>query len=239
MTPGVVAIHEAGHVAVAWRCGVRPGPVTITPGRWGGLTVHGALPAISSRDLDRLDPDAPVPLWPATVRRSLDVAGLIAAGGQAAEEVFRFAGRAGDTIADQAEAVLAALPPPAAVTAKERTLLALGDESLMNTDQERLAELAAALHEDVAARACWLQYVAAQAAEIIRHEAPAVLRVAAALEEHRSLSGRAVRELLPYDGGARAAITRTRVTPVAARHESARARPDCRDPYADLTEAPT
>lgn len=198
MTPELhrTALHEAGHSYAAWRLGRRLGPVTVRAGRrWAG-TSHYHAPTITGRDIDRIDPAAPYPLWPATVRRKVDTIALVAAAGEAAEYVLHWpvngSIRRGQPLTEQA-AEQAALQP---TQAEELRLALARADTAGPTDAERLASLAAAAHGEQGARLAWLHYINAEARSLIAGGAEDVLRLAQALEHNGSLSGRAARTIL-------------------------------------------
>lgn len=188
-----VAVHEAGHAFVAWRCGRSPGPVTVKPGvRWGGMTHCGVVPV--GGPLPLVDPSLPVPCWDADVRKLIDVEALTVAAGDAAETVLWRPRRASMRTAEPVVAQAADL----ALTQRERRLLdADRADTAGPTDAEQLAKLAALVHpDDGRSRAAWLEWIARQAEGLIAAGAGRVERLAAALGEAGELSGRAVRAVL-------------------------------------------
>lgn len=192
-----IAIHEAGHSYMAWRLGRPVGPVTVRPGlKWAGTSHYGA-PQLTTRQHERLDLQAPYALWPHAVRHKIDTWAMVAAAGSEAEERLRRAPttrRVGDTAAETAVQLAADNPP---TRAEQRTLALAGDDTSNRTDEETLARLMRMVHPtDPATGAAWLRHITAQTRACLLAGAPAVLRLADALLEHKELSGRAVRAIL-------------------------------------------
>lgn len=194
------AVHEAGHTFMAWRLRRPLGPVTVVPGlRWAG-TSHFGAPRLTTREHEHIDLNEPYLLWPAAARRKVDTIAMVWAAGYEAEyALYRPAParRVGDTLTELAAGVAARKPP----TRAEERLLALARADTANpTDEEHLAALMDLVHpDDPATGSAWLNHITAQARALAVAGAPAVLRLAAELADHGSLSGRAARAIL--EGG--------------------------------------
>lgn len=192
----LVAIHEAGHAYVAWRCGRACGPVTVRPGpKWAGMAHSGPV-TVPSGAWARLDATRPVPLWPAAIRRKFDVLAMTTAAGEAAELALWWPGRTrrGGGALTEAGEIAASLPPS---RTEEIRMAASRADTAGRTDPETLAFLAGALWpDDSDLRISWIAYIAAEARHMVAAGADQVERLASALAERGSLSGRAIRAIL-------------------------------------------
>lgn len=192
-----VALHESGHAYVAWALGRTVTGVTVVPGRrWGGTTHYGAPSPTRGRDWDRLDPTVSVVLWPAAVRRSIEVRALGAAAGVAAEDVLWWPTRHGPVRTPEPLAERVAYAAP--LTGAQRLRLAAWEDTARGlTDDEQLERLGAAMYpEDLPARVAWLRWVAAEARSIVTGGAERIERLAEVLADRGRLSGKAVRAVL-------------------------------------------
>lgn len=203
-----LAVHEAGHAAVAFRLGRRLGPVALRPGgQWAGSAHFGAPSYARRADYARVDTSKPVPLWPASVRRRYEVLAMTTSAGKVAEDLFYWPGAGGycgDTVAGRAAELAQASvekgPVDVAPTRAEQAAVeAFHGDPAAETDEEKLAFWAARLYpstSDERLRYAWLDFVALEARRQLEASSGQVFRLANALAEHRSLSGRAARELL-------------------------------------------
>ncbi|WP_369222445.1 hypothetical protein AB5J52_14005 [Streptomyces sp. R39] len=190
-----IALHEAGHTFIAWRFGQTSGPVTVVPGpRWAGTAHHDRQP-VPQAVLAAVNVEMPYLSWPAAVRHDVDVQALITAAGHVAEETLGHRiGRRGDPLAIRAAELAAARP---LTEPEERRILAGREDTTGQTDDERLAALMLLAHgHDPVTGSAWLNYITATARTCITRDADRVLRLAAVLADHGTLSGQAVTEIL-------------------------------------------
>lgn len=192
-----VALHEAGHSFTAWRLGRPVGPVTVRPGlRWAG-TSHYGTPRLTDREHERIGVDTPYTLWPPTARHKIDTIALVAAAGYEAEYTLDRPAHSRRIRSAPAEvaAELAAIAAP--TPAEERRLALARADTVGLADEERLAALMRlAYPNDFVAGAAWLAHITVQARALVTAGSPAVYRLADALAEHGSLSGRAATRIL-------------------------------------------
>jgi hypothetical protein len=193
-----VAVHEAGHAAVAHALGWPITVATIEPGtRFTGttLTVQPALPPGSPRWHD-FDDTLPAALWPPVFRAGLDGQALVYAAGQIAAEMFApRTGRLPAGVAERAAEILAAAPQPS-FAERDQAAEAVSDPDA-RTDAEHVADIAGLLHwRDPASAAAWLDYTERQAAAVLALHAEGIARLAAALTEAGTVGGEAAVALL-------------------------------------------
>lgn len=191
MTDHRLALHESGHVVAAWALGHRNGWVTIERGAAYGGCTNNTPPRIPPRAFDRLDPGASVVMWPADVRRGIERRAMVSAAGDLAA-LHLAADREGRQ------------PPPVAeqaadqLTRRERAdLERAAADTTLPSDAANLAEYAQLMFGNrVQAAGRWLEWIEAETVDLVRGHAGHVHRLAAALLEHKTLSGAAVRRIL-------------------------------------------
>lgn len=198
-----VAVHESGHALVAWRLGWRVRGITCVPGRrWAG-SMHYGRPAVRGRDWARLDvcinTDRPVMLWPAAVRRDVEVRACVAAAGDVATRLLFWAT---DTPGRPPEPAYVALNTPSSPAVRDLARLVAGESrSDGDTDLELLDGLSRAVYPaDLDTRIAWLRWIDATACELVAAGAGRVERLAAVAVDKGRLSGSAVRTILTNQG---------------------------------------
>jgi hypothetical protein len=191
-----VSLHEAAHAAVTYLVGGRVhGPVSIREcRRWGGVAYVDA-PCFTT-DRESVDLDAPLPLWPADVRRSLELSVMILQAGELAERCWLPAParcRAEPELALEVAEVRAERAVQE-LDQRDRDLLALGDLEQTPEEAEAATDAARAFQK------AWTLCPAAPDAvlAVLRSETrrlvlswrcePLLKALAAALLEHEELT---------------------------------------------------
>ena len=127
------AYHECGHAIAAHMLRGRVGPVSNRPRRaWAGVACAGA-PNCHPGELERVDDEAPLVLWPARVRRAFEGNILILLAGPSAERLAPVAVPDGYVATAACEA--RAAEQVARLSARDRVFLARGDERDPDPDQ--------------------------------------------------------------------------------------------------------
>jgi hypothetical protein len=197
-----IAVHESGHAAMAYLLHRRAGIVSIRPGaHHGGIAFHGPAPKVPQEMFDR-HLGHPVPLLPATLRRSIETTIMISLAGDEAEfllwcrspEKARFRP---ETAEDEAVAEGFARDL-VSLTRPEREKLDEAERSEHKSDEDKVwlfANAAVGEPNEAGAYLAWLRAVTrgliwgTRCVRLIEALVPELL-------EHEVLSARAVRAIL-------------------------------------------
>jgi hypothetical protein len=224
------AIHESGHVVASHALGCRVHAATIngaTAGTGCAFIEHRRLRTVG--DVDSYL-HSPVPLWPAGIRRRLEIEVMFALAGWAAEGLA-----GGATTARRATPAVLALDdadehgrrrwpdPPNLNPAERATVTAWQAEppSQIVNDDRAAADVIGLLHGgDVATGTLHARWLNAEVRRLLEQRFAALERVADALLASGSLGGRDIRRLVNGDRHSAARVTNLAARSARISHSS-------------------
>lgn len=198
-----IAIHEAGHAVIAVALAWELGPVTIAPGgeHYGGLVLTRFVDEVTEEDAAFA---GPLPLMPGTVRRKFETAACVFLAGGLAEDLRADSSRWSETLQGAGTASTATHRRTPERAARQLPALSRADATRVAEEAQQpgaddltnvwtFARALAGSTSSIDTVAAFVRYAEAVTRDLLARSWADVERLAAALLEHRTLSGEAAR----------------------------------------------